>query len=309
MNRTFRRLSVGLSCILVPVVGYGQKTPDSKSTSGRQTIERRAPIASDGSIRIAGAISSLKNIGWDRDSLAITGSAPAGTRFDGGVGSSSSGPSRGAKFYLETSNELFGGGDLELRVPRGARVWAKSGSATIEVTGVTGGLDLNVVGGSVVVSSRPRELNIEAMDGDVRVNAGADWLRVKTATGAIEVRGGSDDAGLSTVSGPIRVLDGRFERGKFETVTGDITYRGDVGFRGSVDLTTHSGRIELQLPPRPDLELDAATVTGSIENAVTSSRPITGREGRGMELGFSSGSGNTRVVVRSFKGNVTLKPR
>jgi DUF4097 and DUF4098 domain-containing protein YvlB len=76
-----------------------------------------------------------------------------------------------------------------------------------------------------------------------------------------------------------------------------------------VDLTTHSGRIELQLPPRPDLELDAATVTGSIENAVTSSRPITGREGRGMELGFSSGSGNTRVVVRSFKGNVTLKPR
>ena len=310
MNRTVCRLSAGLSCILFPVVGYGQKTPESKSASGRQTIERRAPIASDASIRIAGAISSLRIIGWDRDSLAITGSVPAGARFDGGVGAPTpSGPSRGAKFYLETYNELFGGGNLELRVPHGARVWAKSGSATIEVTGVTGGLDLNVVGGSVVVSSRPRELNVESMDGDVRVNAGASWLRVKTATGAIEVRGGSDDAGLSTVSGPIRVLDGSYERGKFETVTGDITYRGDVGFRGSMDLTTHSGRVELQLPPRPDLELDAATVTGSIENAVTSSRPITGREGRGMELGFTSGSGNTRVVVRSFKGNVTLKPR
>jgi hypothetical protein len=131
---------------------------------------------------------------------------------------------------------------------------------------------------------------------------GADWLRVKTATGAIEVRGGSDDAGLSTVSGAIRVSDGRYERGKFETVTGDITYRGDVGFKGSMDVTTHSGRVELQLPPRPDLELDAATVTGSIENSATSTRPITGREGRGMELGFSSGSGNTRVVVRSFNG-------
>ncbi len=51
------------------------------------------------------------------------------------------------------------------------------------------------------------------------------------------------------------------------------------------------------------------TVTGTIENAVTSSRPIAGREGRGMELGFSSGTGDTRVVVRSFKGNVELKPR
>ena len=304
------RLLAGLTILVAPAVGYAQKTSEGKSAPARQTIERRAPIARDASIRVAGAISSLKIIGWDHDSLAITGSAPADARFDGGVGASTpTSPSRGAKFYLETYNGLFGGGNLELRVPHGARVWAKSGSATIEVTGVTGALDLNVVGGSVVVSSRPRELNIEAMDGDVRVMAGADWLRVKTATGAIEVRAGSEDAGLSTVSGPIRVFEGRYDRGKFETVTGDITYRGDFGFRGSMDITTHSGRVELQLPPRPDLELDAATVTGSIDNAVTSTRPITGREGRGMELGFSSGNGNTRVVVRSFKGNIALKPR
>ena len=309
MNPILGRLLAGVSVVLVPTAGFGQKTSAAKSASARQTIERRAPIASDASIRIAGAISTLKIIGWDRDSLAITGTAPAGARFDGGIGSSASGPSRGAKFYLETNNEQFGGGDLELRVPRRARVWAKSGSATIEDSGVTGGLDHNVVGGAVVVSSKPRELNIESMDGAVRVMAGAEWLRVKTATGEIEVRGGSEDAGLSTVSGAIRVLDGRYDRGKFETVTGDITYRGEVGFRGSMDLTTHSGRVELRLPARPDLELDAATVTGSIENAVTSNRPITGREGRGMELGFSSGGGNTRVVIRSFKGDVALKQR
>ena len=309
MNRTFSRLIVGLCSAVIPSLGHAQKTAGSKSSSARFTIDRRSAIAPDASIRVAGAITSLKIIGWDHDSLAITGSAPAGARFDGGIGSSASGPSRGAKFYLETSNEQFGGGNLELRVPHGARIWAKSGSATIEVSGVTGGLDLNVVGGSVVVSSRPRELNIEAMDGDVRVMAGAAWLRVKTATGAIDVRGGSEDAGLSTVSGPIRVSDGRYERGKFETVTGDITYRGDVGYKGSMDLTTHSGRVELQLPARPDLELDAATVTGAIENGLTPSRPITGREGRGMELGFSSGTGSTRVVVRSFKGNIALKVR
>jgi DUF4097 and DUF4098 domain-containing protein YvlB len=147
------------------------------------------------------------------------------------------------------------------------------------------------------------------MDGDVRVQGGASWLRVKTATGDIDVRGGSEDAGLSTVSGTVRVSDGRYERGKLETVTGDIIYGGEVGYKGSVDLTTHSGRIELRLPPRPSLELDAASVMGTIENAVTSSRPVPGREGRGMELGFSSGTGDTRVVVRTFKGTVVLKPR
>jgi len=296
-------LAVAAPCVGAQKGGDPAKAP-------RVPVERRASIAADASIRFAGAISSLRIIGWDRDSLVISGSMPQGWRFDGGIASPVGGLGRGAKFFFEAPGDGYPtGATLEVRVPMRARVWAKSGSADIEVSGVTGGLDLNIVGGSVTVSSAPRELNIESMDGSVRVTAGAAWLRVKTATGDIDVRGGSEDVGLSTVSGTVRVGDGRYERGKFETVTGDVVFGGDIGFKSSLDLTTHSGRIELRLPPKPNLELDAASVTGSIENAVTSRRPIAGREGRGMELGFSSGTGDTRMVVRTFKGNVALKPR
>lgn len=310
MLRTFVSMLPVWSLVTVAGVSpvRAQKGPDGKLP--RTTVERRASIAGDASIRFGGAISSLRIIGWDQDSLVVTGSVPKGWRFDGGIANPVGGLGRGAKFFVEAPGDNDQtGATLEVRVPARSRVWAKSGSGTIEVTGVTGGLDLNIVGGSVTVSSSPRELNIESMDGAVNVLAGAAWLRVKTATGDIDVRGGSEDAGLSTVSGTVRVSGGRYERGKFETVTGDVVYQGDVGYKGSLDLTTHSGRIELRLPPKPDLELDAATVTGTIENGVTSSRPIAGREGRGMELGFSSGLGNTRMVVRSFKGNVVLKPR
>ena len=303
-----------IGVLLAPITAAaGQKLPDAKkgeSAVARVPIERRAAIAADASVRINGAFSSLKIVGWDRDSLALTGDMPVGLRFDGGVASSATGLSRGAKFYIDAGTDAYpSGAILVLRVPNRARVWAKSGSSNIEVSGVTGGLDLNIVGGSVTVSSTPRELNIESMDGNVRVMAGASWLRVKTATGDVEVRGGSEDVGLSTVSGTIRVADGRYERGKLETVTGDVDYAGDIGYKGSVDITTHSGRIDVRLPPKPNLELDAASITGTIENGVTSSRPVAGREGRGMELGFSSGTGDTHMVVRSFKGNIALKPR
>ena len=306
--------ALSAACLAVAATaGLGSPILAQKDGKGaRVAIERRAAIASDASIRIAGAISSIRIIGWDRDSLVLTGTMPQGWRFDGGVAASSvTGPGRGAKFFIEAPSEVIPtGATVELRVPTRARVWAKSGSADIEVTGVAGGLDLNLVGGSVTVYSTPRELNVESMDGAVHVLAGAAWLRVKTATGDIDVRGGSEDIGLSTVSGTIRLGAGRYERGKFETVTGDVVYQGDIGYRGSIDLTTHSGRVELQLSTKQlDLEVDAATVTGSIENALTKSRPIPGREGRGMELGFGSGSGNTHVLIRSFKGNITLKPR
>ena len=299
--------------LAVPCAAAGaQKGPDvdKLKSAGRVAVDRRYAMAPDASIRIAGAISNLRIVGWDRDSLVITGTVPAGWRFDGGIASSVQGPSRGAKFFIEGATDVFPtSAALELRVPTGARVWAKSGSADIDVSNVTGGLDLNIVGGSVTVQSTPRELNIESMDGDVRVQAGASWLRVKTATGNVDVRGGSEDAGVSTVSGTVRVADGRYERGKFETVTGDVIYGGEVGYKGSVDITTHSGAIELRLPPKPSIEVDAVSVTGTIENGVTSSRPVKGREGRGMELGFSSGDGNTRLVIRSFKGNVALRQR
>jgi hypothetical protein len=65
----------------------------------------------------------------------------------------------------------------------------------------------------------------------------------------------------------------------------------------------------LRLSPRLDADFDVATVTGTIVNTLTTRRPIAGREGRGMELGFTSGVGRARVLVRSFKGNIHLRAR
>jgi DUF4097 and DUF4098 domain-containing protein YvlB len=211
------------------------------------------------------------------------------------------------KFFVEAPDEsALRANKLELRVPARARVWIKAGSADIEASGVTGGLDLNIVGGSVRVSGTPRELIVESMDGAVTLNATAEFARVKTATGDIVLQGGGEDITLTTVSGAIRASDGTVQRGRFESVTGPIVFAGNIARGGDAKFDTHSGSIELRLAPRADLEIDAASVTGSIENAWTRTRPIAGREGRGMELGISSGMGGARVSIRSFKGNIRL---
>jgi DUF4097 and DUF4098 domain-containing protein YvlB len=179
----------------------------------------------------------------------------------------------------------------------------------VEVVGLTGGADLNIVGGSVRVACSPAELQVESMDGSVTIEGNPAWLRAKTATGDIVLRGGSEDAAISTVSGAVRVGDGRVERMKLTSVTGPIVFAGDLARGATLDVDTHAGAIELRLTARPDAEVDAATVTGAIENTLTTRRAIAGREGRGMELGFSSGTGRARIVIRSFKGNIYLRAR
>ncbi len=195
---------------------------------------------------------------------------------------------------------------LELFVPAGATVWAKSGSAAIDVSGITGGLDLNIVGGSVTVNGSPRELNVESMDGKVTVSGSPTWMRVKTASGDVTVSGSCTDAGITTVGGSVLLRDGNYERARIEAVTGNVTFAGTVARAGNLTIDSHSGSIELQLG-KASLELAATTIAGSIVNNLTSRRPTPGREGRGQDLSLSLGTGEARVTVRSFKGSIRLQ--
>ena len=259
------------------------------------------------SLRLSGAFTSVKVIAWAHDSIAITGSVGPGSRFEGGP-LEAAGPLSGMKFFIETaSGASIASNRIEMRVPRDARVWIKTGSADVDVQGVAGGLDLNVIGGSVTVSGKPRELICESMDGRVEFTGDAAFVRVKTATGNINFTGRGEDMTLATVSGAVTVDGGGrapIERARLESVTGPITFAAELTRAADVRFDTHSGAIDLRLPPDASVEIDAATMTGTIENRWNGRRAIAGREGRGMELG--TGSGGARIQIRSFKGNVRL---
>jgi hypothetical protein len=295
-----------LALALVPLVALGPLALPLARAGAQQKVDVRARAIPAVSVRLVGALSGVRIIGWDRDSIVLTGTLGAGTRMQGGAGPSTS-LATGMKFYIEAAdNAEVRNNKLELRVPAGARVWIKAGSADIEASGVTGGLDLNIVGGSVKVSGAPRELMVESMDGSVAVNGAPEFARIKTATGDIMLRGGGEDVTLTTVSGTIRAAEGTVQRGRFESVTGPITFSDEIARGGDVKIDTHSGAIEVQLGRRASVEIDAASITGSIENGWSFARPVAGHEGRGMELGTSSGMGGARVTLRSFKGNVKL---
>lgn len=272
----------------------------------QRSVDIRRAVTPTASIRISGAFAELNIHGWKKDSTVITGSIPSDARFDGGFVTSST-PSTGAKYYMETPNGVPNG-KLDLYVPAGARVWAKSGSAKIDVEGITGGLDLNIIGGSVHVKGDPHELTIESMDGSVTVEGSPSWTRLKTATGDIALAGSSEDAGLTTVSGAIRVITGRFERTRIESVTGGVLFAGEIEHGGSVDIDTHSGAIDVMMSPKAGADFDVASVAGTIENTLNNRQPVAGREGRGQEIGFTTGGGAARVYIRTFKGTVRLLP-
>ena len=263
------------------------------------------PATSDVSVRLFASVGTVQVVGWDKDSVMVNGTVASGSQV--ALGPPSTVAMRGIKMFVESPTEQAGHeGSLVMRVPRGARVWLKTGSADVTVSEVTGGLDVNVVGGSITVHGNPRELRAESMDGAVTIDGTPSWMRVKTATGDIALRGG-EDIGASTISGTIDARGGESERVKLESTTGAIHFALGLTRAAVVEMETHSGAIDVQLARKAQAEIDAATVTGAIENAWSKARPASGREGRGMTLAIEGGQMGGRVVLRSFKGRIALR--
>jgi hypothetical protein len=273
----------------------------SLPASGQSKVDRGIKLNADGAIRIYNTVGSVRVVGWNRDSVAVRGLLGGGNtlHFGGGPG--------GVKMFVEGRDERNpAAASIEVMVPARAKVWVKTASADIDVTGVTGSLDLYVVGGRITVRGNPADVNAEAIDGAITMIGSPGWLRAKSASGDVSFDGSCSDVTLSTVSGKIDADGTGFEKAKFETVTGGIRFAGSFRSGGLVNFDTHSGSVEVGVSPSTPADFDVVSIAGSIVNRLTSSRPIKGRYGRGSELVTATGGGGTRVAIRSFKGPVTL---
>lgn len=269
----------------------------------QQRVDRRFAIAPDASIRVQNLVGSVRVTGWDKDSIAVTGSVAQGGRFY------AAGAGRGAKLGIEEPGEItkFLPSHLEVMVPHRSRVWVKTSSADIHVTDVRGGLDLYSVTGGVRVTGEVGQVYAESMDGNVDVTASTRWVRAKTATGSVTLRVTGGDVTATTVSGNIVAVGERFERGRFESVTGDIRFDGDFDRGGAFTFESHGGTIELAVPATVAADFDVSTLNGQITNTLGRAPVRTSRDGTGKELSLETGPGGADVTVRTFKGNVVLR--
>src|SRR2546422_4842876 len=262
----------------------------ARQATAQAQIAQRWPLDPGGSVRIANPAGRIRVLGWDADSVAVSGRlGPRAGRF------SAAGDQHVRTLGVDTGP---GAAELEVHVPRRATVWVKSATATIEVEGVEGTLDLTSQGGSIRVVGTPQDVTAETMDGAVELAGGTGRARVKTVSGDILVRGARQDLGASTLRGRIgvRAAAGQrggtgVQRGRFESVTGDIRFEGELGRGGVVEVESQSGTIEGRVPATTVADFDVLTIGGTITNTLGASQPRPRPASAGQELRLSTGPG------------------
>lgn len=276
--------------------------------AAQQKINQRIAVDPDASIRITNMAGLIRVIGWEVDSIVVTGSLPPGANFFLG------GRGRAAKMGVERKDETLAepGSILEIRVPRRARVWIKSGSAGIEASGLIGELECTSVSGSIRIEGSLKLLVAESMDGDLKAFGPMDVVRLRGGAGTITLRGARGDVQAFTVGGAIVATDGAVVRAHLETVSGPIAYDGSVDPRGTLEAVTHSGDVTLRLPPEIAAEFDLESFDGGIVAGILGKGGKGGEDVkpvRGKPVSFMTSGGGAYVKVRSFKGEVRILRR
>jgi DUF4097 and DUF4098 domain-containing protein YvlB len=205
-------------------------------------------------------------------------------------------------------------GDDSLNVSVSYKLWIP-GKASLEVSSVSGDVTIDPLGGKCSVNS---------ISGDVEVR-GAAGIDVDLTSGELVVKDIAGDAYLKTISGDIRAekirgsvesetVNGDIdlldvsEAGRVEgkTISGDITYRGDIRPQGQYRLKAHSGDIEMIIPADSGFDFEATTFSGSIDTDFEIK--VMGKISQ-KEIKGTAGKGGATVRLTTFSGNVDLRKK
>ena len=140
----------------------------ASSVGSQEPVARVWPLDPDGVVKIWNTAGSVRVIGWDKDSVSVTGTAPPGAFFGGGGRT-------GVKLGVETNagNANEPKSDLVVRVPARARISVKSTVADVEISAFAGQIDASTIAGRLTIQGTPTEIRAESMSGDVDVTASA----------------------------------------------------------------------------------------------------------------------------------------
>lgn len=272
------------------------------SASAQRNGPRLCGFAADRdiAIKLYNANGSLHYIAWDKDSVVIYGRLENRRDFYCGGGR------RGVKLGVEGRSPSGepSRADLVIYMPRTGNTSAKTINADIVSEGIGGWF--YSVSGSIRLSGNVASAEAETMNGALDINVVAPWVKARGGNGHLLLRGEPEDADVSTISGTLSIATSAVLRGQFSTVSGDIHYASSPSPRSIIEMSSHSGTVELLMPSSASAALALSTVSGPIENGFTRIRPVASAP---RSLRINLGRGDAQVTVRTFKGPIRLRPQ
>ena len=269
---------------------------------GGEDIDETLKMPGNGTVQVENLAGSIEFSGWDRDEVQIRGEAGDDVE-EVEIDSNSQGVQvrvRNAK-----NKRSVDGTDLHLRVPETASIEAEGVSADISIDGIRGeSIILNTVSGDLVVDAEPERIELSAVSGDIELEGDIGRSSVESVSGDITMNSASGEVSVSTVSGDLTLDGGKVSRGRFESVSGEVSLTIALEDGGRLTCDSMSGDVSLRLPASQAAEFSAQSYSGDIRTDFGKS--ISASKGPGTMLEHRVGDNGAQIRLETFSGDISI---
>jgi DUF4097 and DUF4098 domain-containing protein YvlB len=273
----------------------------SFDADAQTTVNETRPAAADGVVMIEVPSGTVDVKGSTANEVRVTGTLnPAGAQVR------LSGDPRSVRVSVD--REKGSEARLEIHVPMASTVRIQGTMTSSHVSGVTGTVTADSVGGAIVVSDA-REVDLQNVNGAIDLSGPVGRTKVQSVNGAVRVKGAAGDLTASSVNGSVAVSGGEFDHVHMSTVAGHSEFDGKLGAHASLHAESVSGAIKLTLSQAAGADITVTTMSGRIENGLGPDRPSRPAHGPGQRLSFSTGGGGAKVSIETLSGSVILVGR
>jgi len=204
--------------------------------------------------------------------------------------------------------------DYTITAPANTRIIGKSISGSVSVRDIVGALTVESTSGNVTVANAGRVVTAKSISGDVEaLDTKIDGtLEASSISGTVRVRRTSArSATLNTVSGSVVVEDVKCDRIEGQTVSGSVTFSGDLEPGGRYEFGSHSGTVKVMVGTgKTGFQLEATTFSGSINTELPLTMQGTGGQGRRQRsMRATFGNGGATLVLNAFSGDILIVKR
>jgi DUF4097 and DUF4098 domain-containing protein YvlB len=266
-------------------------------------VDSTLEMPADGLVSVENLAGSIEFTTWDRAEAQIRGEAGDDveeveiTKTSNGVQ---------VKVRNRKNARNVDATRLHLRVPLTASIEAEGVSADISVSGSKNtSIILNSVSGDLEVDATAERIELASVSGDVEYEGKTSRSAIESVSGDLTIVGASGEIDASTVSGDISLEAGEVSRGRFESVSGEMTLSLSLADGGRLSSDSMSGDVYLRLPASQQAKFTAQTYSGDINSDFGSTANVS--NGPGVLLEHREGDNGAEVRLESFSGDISIR--
>ena len=282
---------------------------DSGSRASGRSVNEVQPLKADGEVRIDNLAGTVKILAWDKNQVQVTGTIGQLVQRVDIHGDADSVEIRVILPHHVQSDDCDECADLQIQVPKGARLEVSTVSADVEASGLSGPVQLGTVSGGVSLNSASNHIDVRTVSGVVTVVGSAKGAQVaaNSVSGTMRLSEVDGNVDAENVSGEIKVISRHVISLRMSATSGDLAFQGDLMKGGNYDINNVSGDVTVAVGSSPDARFDVSSFSGDIDNSFGPKATRVSKYSPGMELHFTNGNGSATLSARTLSGDIRLE--